>query len=156
MSASSFNRYNHFSELDEPLDTQEGVLSPATRRARSRENLGINGEEGQLNGPFVTPIVSTLTATGAFNATANVFTLNHTTDAIAATLAAQKNKTVVVSNISASGTAAHTVTLASGTWDGTNDVATLNAPGEQIVVVFDEDGNGTVVMNIGGVAFSST
>lgn len=154
MSASPFSRYNHFSELAEPLDTQEGVLSPATRRTRSRESLGINGEEGQLNGPFVTPTVSTLTASGALDATANVFTLNHGTVAIAATLAAQTNKTVVVSNISASGTAAHTVTLASGTWDGTNDVATLNAPGEQIIVVFDEDGNGTVVMNVGGVAFS--
>ena len=42
---------------------------------------------------------------------------------------------------------AHTVTLTSGTWDGTNNVATFNASGDEIVVFFDSEGNGTVLNN---------
>ena len=61
---------------------------------------------------------------------------------------------VSVKNTSASGTAAHTVTLAGGTWDGTNTVVTLNAPDECIVVIFDSAGDGTVLANVGSVALS--
>lgn len=62
----------------------------------------------------------------------------------------------VVKNTSASGTAAHTLTLTSGTFDGTNDIATLNAPNECLVVWFDSAGNGTIVENVGAVALSSS
>ena len=55
---------------------------------------------------------------------------------------------------SASGTAAHTVTVTNGTLNGTNKVATLNAPGEMLLVYVGEDGNGTVILNNGGVALS--
>jgi len=61
---------------------------------------------------------------------------------------------VSVKDTSASGTAAHTVTLASGTWNGTNTVVTLNAPDECIVVMFDSAGDGTVLANVGSVALS--
>ena len=61
---------------------------------------------------------------------------------------------VSVKNTSASGTAAHTVTLAGGTWNGTNTVVTLNAPDECIVVIFDSAGDGTVLANVGSVALS--
>lgn len=37
----SFDRYNHFSELADPLDSQEGVLSPSVRKARAAANLGV-------------------------------------------------------------------------------------------------------------------
>jgi|DEB0MinimDraft_12_1074336.scaffolds.fasta_scaffold60111_2 hypothetical protein len=53
------------------------------------------------------------------------------------------------------GTAGHTVTLTSGTWDGTNNTATLNAQNEQLVVLFDNGGNGTIIVNTGAVALSS-
>lgn len=36
---SSFSRFRHLDELLEPLDTQEGVLSPATRQGRALTNL---------------------------------------------------------------------------------------------------------------------
>lgn len=36
-----FSTYQHFSELADPLDTQEGVLSPQTRRQRAQANLGL-------------------------------------------------------------------------------------------------------------------
>ena len=61
---------------------------------------------------------------------------------------------VIVKNTSASGTAAHTVTLASGTWNGTNTVVTLNAPAECIAVYFDSAGAGTILENVGSVALS--
>jgi len=61
---------------------------------------------------------------------------------------------VSVKDTSASGTAAHTVTLASGTWNGTNTVVTLNAPDECIVVMFDSAGDGTDLANVGSVALS--
>ena len=63
-------------------------------------------------------------------------------------------KTVIVKNTSLSGTAAHKVTLASGTWDGTNTIVTLNAPNECIAVHFDSVGNGTILENVGSVALS--
>ena len=61
---------------------------------------------------------------------------------------------VTVKNTSASGTTAHTVTLTSGTWDGTNTIVTLNAANEFIAVFFDSAGNGTIIENVGGVALS--
>ena len=61
---------------------------------------------------------------------------------------------VIVKNTSASGTAAHTVTLAGGTWNGTNTVVTLNAPAECIAVYFDSAGAGTILENVGSVALS--
>jgi hypothetical protein len=59
-----------------------------------------------------------------------------------------------VTNTSASGTAAHTVTITTGTWNGTNKIATLNSPAESLLVFFDAAGNGTVVVNTGSVALS--
>ena len=61
---------------------------------------------------------------------------------------------VCVTDTSASGTAAHTVTLSSGTWDGTNTIVTLNAAKEAIFVYFDSAGNGTIIENVGSVALS--
>ena len=61
---------------------------------------------------------------------------------------------VSVKNTSASGTAAHTVTLTGGTWNGTATVVTLNAPDECIVVMFDSAGDGTILVNVGSVALS--
>tara|TARA_R100001082_G_scaffold110721_1_gene91489 strand:+ start:336 stop:785 length:450 start_codon:yes stop_codon:yes gene_type:complete len=64
-------------------------------------------------------------------------------------------QTMFITNVSASGTAAHTVTLASGTFDGTNNKATLNAPGESLHVWFDSSGEGAIINNVGSVALSS-
>ena len=57
---------------------------------------------------------------------------------------------------SASGTAAHTVTTAAGvTWDGTNNTATLNAPGEALHVIALSATRWFILENIGSVALSS-
>lgn len=100
--------------------------------------------------------IEELTASGAVTAGVRILELNHGTVAIAATIAdAEAHKGLfIIRNTSASGTAAHTVTLTAGTFDGTNNVATLNAPGEALVVLFDETGRGQIVENTGSVALS--
>ncbi len=100
--------------------------------------------------------VQVLTATGTVKPGVQSVELSHPSTVIAATLG---NTTVhgglfVVKNTSASGTAAHTLTLTSGTFDGTNSVATLNAPDECLVVWFDSNGDGTIVANVGSVSLS--
>ena len=100
--------------------------------------------------------VQTLTASGAVTIDSGVLLLNHASTIIAATLdAPQAGDELFIINTSASGTAAHTVTLPAGvTWDGTNDVATLNAPGEALHVVAVSAARFFVMENIGSVAFS--
>ena len=97
-----------------------------------------------------------LTASGSVVAGTQGVELNHATVAVAATIANAANHQgfFIVKNTSASGTAAHTLVLTSGTFDGTNDTATLNAPNEALVVYFDSAGNGTIVENVGSVALS--
>jgi len=97
-----------------------------------------------------------LTVTGTVTAGVQSVELNHATVAVAATIADTLNHPglFVVKDTSASGTAAHTLTLTSGTFDGTNSVATLNAPNECLVVWFDSAGNGTIVENVGTVVLS--
>ena len=83
--------------------------------------------------------------------------LNHASVVIAITGMRGKDysgQMVCVTDTSASGTAAHTVTLSSGTWDGTNTIVTLNAAKEAIFVYFDSAGNGTIIENVGSVALS--
>lgn len=43
----AFDQTKHFSELDDPLVTQEGVLTPAQRRARAIENLFGSASEAE-------------------------------------------------------------------------------------------------------------
>lgn len=97
-----------------------------------------------------------LTASGAVTEGVRSLTLAHASVVIAATIADATAHTgfFAVTNTSASGTAAHTVTLTTGTWNGTNKVATLNAPAESLLVFFDSAGNGTVIVNTGSVALS--
>ena len=97
-----------------------------------------------------------LTISGAINPTVETVELNHISVAIAATLnlATVRNKTMIFKNTSASGTAAHTVTLTGGTFNGTNTVATLNARDEFLMVHFDSAGRGQVIANVGSVALS--
>lgn len=97
-----------------------------------------------------------LTASGAVTAGVQSVELNHASVVVAATVASASNHQglFIVKNTSASGTAAHTLTLTAGTFNGTNNVATLNAPNEALVVYFDSGGDGTIVENVGSVALS--
>ena len=98
-----------------------------------------------------------LTATGTVNPGVKSLEVNHATVAVLAAIADAKahQGLFMVVDTSASGTAAHVVTLTVGTFDGTNNVVTLNAPAEAIIVWFDSAGAGTIVENVGSVALSS-
>lgn len=97
-----------------------------------------------------------LTASGAVNPLADTVELNHISVVIAATLnlSTVRNRTMIFKDTSASGTAAHTVTLTGGTFNGTATVATLNARDEMLVVHFDSAGRGQVIANVGAVALA--
>ena len=101
-------------------------------------------------------LVQELTVTGAVSAYVQSVELNHVSTIIAATVATAVDHPglFVVKDTSATGTAAHTVTLTAGTWDGTNTIVTLNALNEAIAVYFDSAGNGTILENVGSVALS--
>lgn len=101
----------------------------------------------------------TATSPAAIPSTVRVIELNHASTAIEKTIASlvpYANSFLVIKDISATGTAAHTVTVTTGTFNGTNKIATLNALGETLVVWVDSVGNGVVVVNIGEVALSGT
>jgi hypothetical protein len=117
----------------------------------------VNATAAEINNVAdVSARVRTLTASGAIPAGVQAVELNHTSVVIAATIASSVNHPglFIVKNTSASGTAAHTLTLTAGTFNGTNNVATLNAPNEALVVYFDSAGKGTIVENIGAVGLS--
>lgn len=97
-----------------------------------------------------------LTASAAVTAGVQSVELNHASVVIAATIADAANHPglFVVKDTSATGTTAHTLTLTAGTFNGTNNVATLNARDECLVVYFDSTGRGTIVENVGAVGLS--
>jgi hypothetical protein len=153
----AFAQDQHMDELDSPLETQEGTLTPATRRARVLANLGMAATAAEIdNAADVSARVQELTATGAVTAGVQSVELNHATVIVAATIADASNHQglFIVKDTSASGTAAHTLTLTAGTFDGTNNVVTMNAPDEALVVYFDSAGNGVIVENVGTVVLS--
>lgn len=101
-------------------------------------------------------LVQTLTATGTVTPGKQSVELNHATVAVAATIANAANHKglFILKDTSASGTAGHTLTLTAGTFNGTNNIATMNAPNDALVVYFDSAGNGTILANVGSVALS--
>ena len=100
-----------------------------------------------------------LTADGACVAGTQFLELDHDSVVIAATLAATLgvHRRFSVKNTSDSGTTAHTCTLTAGTWDGTTTICTFTnggAPNEHLIVEFDTEGNGTVILKTSNVTLS--
>jgi hypothetical protein len=83
--------------------------------------------------------------------------INLATGTVDATIAASTahQGLFVLKDTSTGGTNNHTLTLTAGTFDGTNNKATMDAPGEALVVYFDSAGAGVIVENIGTVGLSS-
>lgn len=122
---------------------------PKTKFKNDMEVTGKFNAVGGFNGAS-----QTLTASGAVRAGVRNLKLNHASVVIAATLTPTPGF-FAVTDTSASGTAAHTVTLGGGaTWNGTNTVATLNAPAESLIVYFDDALVGNIIVNTGSVALS--
>lgn len=109
------------------------------------------------NAADVSARVQALTTSGAITAGMQMVTLDHTTVAIAATIAnanAHQGLFVVKATTEPGAGQDHTVTLTAGTWNGTNNVATFADINDALVVYFDASGNGTIVANVGSVALS--
>lgn len=110
---------------------------------------GIEDRRGSEN-PSLT---QNMTANGAIRSDAEFVTLSKS-GVLAATIAAPvAGRKLTITQID-SGTDGHTVTLAAGTWNGTNAVATLNALGETLIVQGVTATRFVIVSNIGAVAFS--
>ncbi len=128
------------------IDTTNNVMTTTVVRAVTA------GGAASLKGGL-----QALTASGAVTEGVDRLTLAHASVVIASTIADLKKwagKMLVIQNTSASGTAAHTVTITTGTFNGTNKVATLDAPGERLTVLVDHTGNGTIIENTGSVGLS--
>lgn len=141
-----------------PAGALAGISFGRTTRNGSY-NVTIGGDKTQAAaGDGSGAIVSTLTASAAVPAGTRILQLSHASDVIAATIAdlAAFPGFLIIRNTSASGTAAHTVTLTNGTWNGTNKIATLDAPGEALTVFVDSAGRGQVIENTGSVGLSGT
>lgn len=121
-------------------------MSSKTTHIYDHRELAINDHRGYE-----------LTVSGAIPAGIGAVELNHATVVVAATIATTIDcqGLVMFKDTSASGTAAHTVTTTVGTFDGTNNTATFNAPNAALLVWFDSAGNGTVIENIGTVVLTS-
>lgn len=111
-----------------------------------------NGVPGQIR-----HVTRTLTASGRISNRSGTVILSNASAVIAATLQAPRpGEELLITNQSASGTQAHTVTLPVGvTFDGTNRRATLDAPGETILIRALSRTRFLVLVNIGAVAFSN-
>ena len=110
----------------------------------------------KTDGVEVTSRVQELTVSGAISPGVESIELNHATVAVVTTIADLSNHQglLMIKDTSATGTAAHTVTATVGTFDGTNNVLTLNALNEAIAIYVDSAGNGTILENVGSVAIS--
>ena len=110
----------------------------------------------KTDGVEATSRVRELTVSGAISPGVESIELNHATVAVVTTIADLSNHQglLVIKDTSATGTAAHTVTATTGTFDGTNNVLTLNALNEAIAIYIDSAGNGTILENVGSVAIS--
>lgn len=85
-----------------------------------------------------------------------VLELNHATVIAAVTIAAPVvGSYLIIVNTSASGTAAHTVTLTAGDFDGAGgNIATLNAPEEALIVYGLSATRYVIVENVGTVGLT--
>lgn len=134
-------RDSHFSGV---VAGDRGISS--TGPISSSSPVGISGT--------LIPTSQELVITGTVTPGVQAVELNDAVVIVAATLAAPVEGLLVVKDTSAAGTIAHTLTLTAGTFDGTNNVATLNAPNECLVVYIDSAGDGTIIANVGAVVLS--
>lgn len=100
-----------------------------------------------------------LTSSGAVTAGVQSVELNHTSTAIAATIAnanAHQGLFHVKATTEPGGGQDHTLTLTLGEFDGTNDIATFADINDSLLVYFDSNGVGTIVENVGTVGLTAT
>lgn len=94
------------------------------------------------------------TASGAISADVSFVALNKSDGSLAMTIAAPAAGRFLVIYQKDSGTSGHTVTLTSGTYNGTNTVATLNAQNECLVLFGVSATRFVILENLGSVGLS--
>lgn len=103
-------------------------------------------------------VTQIMTASGAIRDDAEIVVLNNADSAIAATIATIRAGRDLVIVQADGGTEGHTVTIAGGganTFDGTNEIATLNAAAEALVLRGVSATRFAILLNIGSVGLSS-
>lgn len=95
----------------------------------------------------------TTTGTAILGTTSSVL-LNKSDGVLASTLTAPSTGRLLLISQYDAGTSGHTVTLGSGTFDGTNNIATFNAAGETLLLYGLTAARFLVLINNGSVAFS--
>ena len=118
---------------------------------------GVTATAAEINAAAdISTRVEVVTVTGTVTPHVQSVELDHVDTAIAATIAdaADHAGLFVVKDTSATGTESHTLTLTAGTFNGTNNVATLDARDEMLIVYFDSTGRGQVIVNVGTVVLS--
>ena len=133
----------------------EVILSFGVTPRNGSYNLTVGDAAGQAASGLANPTWVSLTSSVAISPTVETVELYHASNIIAATLDCStiRNKTMIF-KATAPGSAAHTVTLTGGTFNGTATIATLDARDEMLVVHFDSIGRGQVIANVGAVALS--
>lgn len=125
-----------------------------TSQADQTKLAAITASAAELNNAAdVSARVQEKTTAGAVTAGIQSVEINSVA-AIALTIASAVNHQglFIVKHTSSSDGQAHTLTLTAGTFDGTNNVALLDAANEALVVYFDSAGDGTIVENVGSVS----
>lgn len=111
-----------------------------------------NAQELSIGNLSIAPLV--VTATQSFVKRPTSFIHLDNTTKIEVTIDAPKVGWLLVIAQKDAGTAGHTVTLTSGTWDGSNTILTLNAVNEAVVVLGVSATRFVILENIGSVALS--
>ena len=145
--------------IDTTSSTAElNILTGVTSSAAELNILdGVTATKDEINMAADRNIrTQTLTVSGPITEFVQSVELDHTTVAIAATIAsAYYRGLLVIKSITEPGAGQdHTVTIAAGTFNGTNKIATFADINDTLVVYFDSAGNGTILANIGSVALS--
>jgi hypothetical protein len=139
------------------INTLDGITATVAELNLNDGQTATAAEVNDAADKSVFAATYTVTAPAAIPSTVRIIELNHASTAIEktiATLVPYANSFLIIKNTSASGTAAHKVTVTTGTLDGTNKVATLDAPKECLVLFIDSAGNGTIVVNVGTVGLA--
>jgi len=141
-----------FTVTDIKMSDDEAVVAYARDAGVTVRVAGI--EEDEVGSGRVQELI----VTGAVTSGVTSIELNHIDTIIEATIADLSNHAgfLMIKDTSATGTAAHTVTATAGTFNGTNNILTLNALNEAILIWVDSAGNGTVIENVDTVAVSGT
>lgn len=127
-----------------------GVATAAKAAAATVGRVRLDGDVG----PLELEVVTTAGA-NAITAGAKRVQVGPVGSGITATIAdAANHQGEFTVFYGGTGTTSHTLTLTSGSFNGTNNVATLNAAGESLTVWFDSAGAGKIIANVGSVGLS--